>query len=249
MKIFILGLLHSGTTFIGRLLGSHTNASYWEESAVFHKLQRDGLSPDRLFLGGLTIANRYVPSEYPSYGSGNLLHYYLQRGLRIDRCFDPLLSYSGEELLTNALDLLEQESGREHFVEKTPIHVRSADYIRGIFPDCKIIGIVRDPVDNLISIGQVSSGWASTWGRCNRAIVDSCELVIRYEDLLDISAAEGLLEYVFPNEDVSSALDYHRENVHNNRSRIRRDVYTQKQIDRVLDFADRDLARDLGYGG
>jgi hypothetical protein len=140
--VFLVGHPRSGTTFLGRLLGSHPDIGYWEEADLL-----------RFAIWYATELTR--------------LHHHL----RVDATMDPLaLSHqSTRDQLELAQDeqhqanlaamddmrfalrrlqlAFNEQSGKRLLLEKTPTAVVEIQHLDVLLPDARVIHIMRDPRD------------------------------------------------------------------------------------------------------
>jgi hypothetical protein len=88
-----------------------------------------------------------------------------------------------------------RRAGKSRWLEKTPNHIAHMPTLRGIFPDAKVIRIVRDPRDTIQSLLRVPWGPKSLSAAVSMYLdndvpgerfcsSDSLTLTIRYEDLV-----------------------------------------------------------------
>jgi hypothetical protein len=146
--VFVVGCPRSGTTWVQRLLASHTRVRTGQESDVFD-----------LYIGPqLQVWRREL--EINSSGRGGV-------GLG---CY-----FRDEEyvriLKRYALDLLEPMVGSleagELFVEKTPSHVLFTSEIVTLLPRARFVHVLRDARDTVASLVSASRSWGATWAPSN----------------------------------------------------------------------------------
>jgi Sulfotransferase family len=89
------------------------------------------------------------------------------------------------------------ERGRPRWGDKTPLYVRHLDEVRRVFPEARIIVLIRDGRDVALSLMGVPFGPGNVWAaaRMWRSAVEAGEraaarwpqdvLTVRYEDLVD----------------------------------------------------------------
>lgn len=174
--VFVVGCQRSGTTWVQLLLARHPLVSTVNET---HMINR--------FLGPAVRAWDELADDPRDVGLPTLC--------------------SGSEFLETVRDLgrgiLERiaEPGAPVVVEKTPDHALWGDELLKLFPDARILHVVRDPRDVCSSLLAAARGWGSHWAprttyeaahRWNR-YVDAARgirarggdlrLEVRYEDL------------------------------------------------------------------
>ena len=89
------------------------------------------------------------------------------------------------------------ERGKPRWGDKTPLYVQHLDEVRRVFPDSRIVVLVRDGRDVALSLQTVPFGPGNIWGaaRMWRSAVEAGEraaatwpesvLTVRYEDLVE----------------------------------------------------------------
>lgn len=166
--IFIGGAPRSGTTLVQRMISVHSqSASLPGESDVF--------SPKSLF-----DYERFRPYiEYDAFCG------VIERASSVVEFFILL-----HKAALNDDDVFH----RKLVIEKTPQHIKRAQFILDHFPNARMIHVVRDPRDCFVSArssGNIPQGvspatYASYWRRCVTARLrcnDPRIIDVRYEDL------------------------------------------------------------------
>ena len=154
--IFVVGTGRSGTTLLQLMLNAHPSIAICGELHYFDEIQH---------------IKRLLPS-LDSHHSIEQLHSYIQRtetasrlldgerifGAGIERLKqDPSPSY--EKFLKYVLEEYAQAEGARRFGEKTPANVRYILDILSIFPNARIVHLIRDPRDVVAS--RLEMPWAS----------------------------------------------------------------------------------------
>lgn len=147
--VFLLGCPRSGTTWMQRLIGAHPAVETGRESHLFEFYLGPTLQYWQMELEHLTR-----PEARRGQGVMGLSCYFER-----DEFMALFRDYS--------LHLLEHikgglEPGR-FFLEKTPGHALFIPEIRTLFPQCKIIHLLRDPRAVTASMLAASKGWAAEW--------------------------------------------------------------------------------------
>jgi sulfotransferase family protein len=107
---------------------------------------------------------------------------------------------SGDEAYRAALEApfkaYAAQHGKPGWADKTPYYIRHIDEIRRVFPEARIVNLVRDGRDVALSLLRVPFGPANVWAAAHqwRAAIDAGDqaaerleddvLTIRYEDIV-----------------------------------------------------------------
>jgi hypothetical protein len=153
--IFVVGAPRSGTTLLQLILNAHPDVAIHGEIHFFDeilqlKTEIPGFETEQdrdKFLGqlGRTNALQYVPG--------------LQPRLEVVRKRLGTAASPGYELFFLLLmQAFAEESGASRFGEKTPQNIRYLPELSEIFPEAKIVHIVRDPRDVVTSLMRMP--WA-----------------------------------------------------------------------------------------
>jgi hypothetical protein len=142
--LFVVGCPRSGTTWVQRLLATHSQIRTGQESDVFDQ-----------YIGPQLRAWEHELNPAASGRGGVGLGCYFQ-----DADFRRLLR-------TYMLQLLEPMVGGlqpgELFLEKTPGHVLFVREIRALLPEARFIHVLRDARDTVASLLGASRGWGRGW--------------------------------------------------------------------------------------
>jgi hypothetical protein len=194
--IFIVGSTRSGTTLTRSILSSHPNIAladgfhYFVEVANFRKVVPDLRAPgalDRFF--ELLGKSRHYP-HIADLGAD-----LAEVRARLER--DPEPTYGKYFLF--AMEAYAKNRGAARYGEKTSAHVRYLGALQRMFPNAKILHLVRDPRANVASHLHVP--WAARdvvslamkWKVAVRAFLDYCArgprvpenlMEVHYEDLV-----------------------------------------------------------------
>lgn len=154
--IFIVGAPRSGTTLLQNLIASHPQTHSAPETHLFTKISRCLLYERNL----RPIGKKALPAVLPGETiqrlfddlagflpvSDNLLHW--------AATIDGTAHFSIKEIAMRLFTDLGHGNGTI-FIEKSPPHVYFIDEIRRVFPEAKIVNIVRDPRDVIPSINRM----------------------------------------------------------------------------------------------
>ncbi len=142
--IFLVGCPRSGTTYLQKLLASHSQIITGQESRIFsHYIGpqvRDWemmIKPENTGRGAVGLGCYLSVAEF---------YKYIEQSLSI--LLQPIIS----KLEANIF-----------FVEKTPYHALYLKEIIHFLPEAKILHLVRDPQQVISSILSASQTWGSGW--------------------------------------------------------------------------------------
>lgn len=181
---FIVGAQRSGTTWLQLLCAAHPRIAGGEESHLFSH-----------YLGNLS--NQYYLDRQPR---ENLPR---PQGLPCFVTFDEWKDLLRDFSLRVLEKLLQAKPQAQLVIEKTPDHGRQLHLIRQLFPHAKVVHVIRDARDVVVSQMEASRArWGETWAASDaeaaaKRWVDwvsqirrhrhppELYLEIRYEELLD----------------------------------------------------------------
>ena len=153
-------------------------------------------------------------------------HRFVQRAQLVT---DPqhILDRSGPsyaELVDTIFSLHVAKSGKARWGDKTPQYVTEIDVLRAVFPECRVIHVVRDGRDVALSMRKISWGsaclprvardwaWKTTLARKMGALLGDHYLEVRYEALVVDPESELRLICDFLGEEFhASMLEYHHD--------------------------------------
>jgi hypothetical protein len=194
--VFLVGCQRSGTTWLQKVLGGHPQIGTAQESHVFDQ-----------FIGpAVRFWERVVSVDIGRGGVG--LPAYLTR-----EEFDAL----GRELVERVLAHADEYHDKPVFLEKTPDHVRYVDVIHRLFPEARMVMVVRRPEDVVESMLAAGKDWGRNWAprsvlraawHWRRAVKEGLaqletvpadrQLLLRYEDMKQDPAEQTrrVLEFI-----------------------------------------------------
>lgn len=147
--IFVVGRPRTGTTWLGNLIGQHSNVACVHRDGEIGKY---GIAESAYFshvagkFGDLNIDNNLVRLIEVFCNS----HFFELSGLQKDMVYAAHpTSYEG--LFRHVMDRFAEQEGAEFWLEKTPMHALYIDKISKYYQDAKFVVIQRDIVDQVRS--------------------------------------------------------------------------------------------------
>ncbi|MEG3941724.1 sulfotransferase [Microcoleus sp. S36b_A3] len=186
-RIFLIGSPRSGTTILQSLLAAHPEVISFPESKFFHYLLYDQ------FAGKL-------PSRMEAFFRDEIKRPELLKGFDDSQTVETKTRW-----FVGVLDGLAAEQNKSIWLEKTPEHIYFIQDIERLLPDAKFIHILRNSMDTIASLYDVTRNSTELWGdgwdldhcfeRWRHAILTSHKyankshhILVKYEDLLDNKA-------------------------------------------------------------
>jgi len=150
LKIFVLGYGRSGTTMMGRILGNHPDIYMFRELNFFEKLWDRKQEQPLSIVEASDLAARLISINRHGYGLLKDHSDYQEKGRKIvdsitEKTLTPIEVYEA------FLQCTVTENGKRIPCEQTPGYVFYLDEILKLFPEAKIINMIRDPRDVLVS--------------------------------------------------------------------------------------------------
>lgn len=190
--IFIVGSPRSGTTLIRLVLDSHSNIAIAPESAFLFRLARRASRLYRNFCNEAAVTNfisdfrqlKHVRNWFPK----NISNSEIIAQVRIPGEVSQILNV----LFTSYA----KTRGKHRWGDKTPRNLQHIEEIMSLFPQARIIVIIRDCRDVVLSQKQVIFGGLSSYGSAKRWKVDAQFarralsrypekiMLVRYEDFV-----------------------------------------------------------------
>ncbi|MEL7198580.1 MAG: sulfotransferase [Pseudomonadota bacterium] len=191
--IFVVGAPRSGTTMLAAMLASHPAIAAGPETQFFSKLptkKLEGACQDAVWpnaavqlLMSLTLADQKVGTLFAT-DETQLTNFLAARKPSISAILEALTVPFSEA------------HGKKRWAEKTPNHIQHLGTIRRLWPDAKIIRIIRDPRDVGLSTRKIPTFsdqilpniyvWQEWNGRAERFLAaDPGSMTVRYEDIVD----------------------------------------------------------------
>ncbi|WP_082859135.1 sulfotransferase [Microbulbifer sp. Q7] len=191
--VFIVGPPRSGTSLLSAILGSHSRIACGPETDLFRAIPLETAvqivrEKDWRQLAVLQLKSILYPD-----GKSMLSHFGLtEQSINKYLCTQEPTASAIYSAIPAAFAY---RHGKVRWAEKTPRHIMYADTIRLLYPDAKIIRIIRDPRDSIPSvvknIGLSKSfvgefyRWMSVYEQSEPFFRDdSGSVTVRYEDLV-----------------------------------------------------------------
>ena len=151
--IFIVGMPRSGTTLLGVLLNSHSQVGIAMETHYYPQFYRKG--ERRGCLADRRAFEKYVRYFLESSDLDTLRLSSEERVYLFDRimCAE---ERSHRLVLGTVLSYYAERQGKTIYGEKTPVHMHYVDTIKTSFPDARVILVIRDPRDVVLSLRKVA---------------------------------------------------------------------------------------------
>lgn len=205
--IFIVGVPRSGTTLLSSLLGAHSRLSCGPETQVFAQLPIRSMALRRQLLQDWPNNAVRALARIEHVG-GNVADYY---GISSDELAEWLRQQPASlSAVFGAIpEVFRRKCGAARWVEKTPNHLSRVATIRQVFPQARIIRIVRDPRAVAVSLQRVPWGPSDyhaalgLWWKFDSIseaffASDRWATTVRYEDLLRApeDSLRGLCDFI-----------------------------------------------------
>jgi hypothetical protein len=182
IPIFIVGNGRSGTTMLGEILTKAKVGRSFEGHFVTKALKKFGNDP-------LSFKNiEDLINLIESYESAKLFSVNLHKNKY--KTDDGVVA---KDIIIDALEIIAAEHIRKQWIEKTPNYINDLPLILKVFPNAKIICMLRDGRDIANSVLQKSWGANNvyyaglSWQETNyqkTVLSDSRILLVKYEELL-----------------------------------------------------------------
>lgn len=185
--IFIVGAPRSGTSLIRVILNRHPEIGICDETYFFYYVysRRNKFGDLKNIEWRRKLVNRYLATDR--------IH---RLDLDLQQLSDTLMEQgiSYEAFFLSLMWFYAKSNGKRRFGEKTPQHALYAEKLIEMFPDCKLIHVIRDPRDVIASLMRMP--WASKsvlanariWRACNMSAYQcnkkGAYLAVQYEKLV-----------------------------------------------------------------
>ena len=142
--VFLVGCPRSGTTLLQRMVNAHSQVAVMPEAHWIYQLsvQRKGMTPER------TVKDDIVSAllEHPKFA-------------RLGITCDQLLALAGENqratysaFVQRIFDLYGKMQGKDLVGNKTPALVRRLEVVHELWPEARIVHLIRDGRDVFLSL-------------------------------------------------------------------------------------------------
>ncbi|MEB3342538.1 sulfotransferase [Okeania sp.] len=172
--IFLFGCPRSGTTLLQSLLATHPAIASFPETKFFFY----GIGKNRKKLG---LISRHLKQHLNQYFKNEInrpemLEYFPKI---------PLLDLYTRSFI-KVLNILTLEEGKSVWLEKTPEHLLSLDYIEKMLPEARMIHILRNGSDVVASLYEVTHKYPQEWHKpwdidfCLKRWKESIEISLKH---------------------------------------------------------------------
>ena len=166
--VFVVGVARSGTTLLAAMLSAHSRLDCGPESRFFaryrhldaqarRRLVEPTLWPDPAMELLTSLRNQ----SHPVIGLFGLAEDEVRAWLAAR---PPALP----TILESLTELHAQKAGKPRWIEKTPRHLLMTDTLRRLWPQARIVRIVRDPRDTAVSLSAMPFAKESVVGNLVR---------------------------------------------------------------------------------
>lgn len=178
-RIFLVGCPRSGTTLLQSLLTAHPQITSFPESHFFRHLIPN-CNSKRYWLG---IASRKAKPRFEQF-----LKEINSEGMFSYRPQFAIFQYQYIQTFLHVLDTITQQRGKTIWIEKTPGHVQYIDYIEKRIKEAKFIHIIRNGIDVVSSLYEVTHKyppiWHGAWNidKCINHWIKDVQISLNYQD-------------------------------------------------------------------
>ena len=158
-RTFIVGVARSGTTLLQSMVGNHDDIATFPETHFFRKTIDQNWKRKNNFK---------IKREDQKFIKNFLI------GINKEEIYE---KYKGDKLNVNSwgsylikiLDQIAIDDGKNHWLEKTPMHLRYIELISGIqqHNNMKFIHMIRNPLENIAALYDVSKQYPESFQQNN----------------------------------------------------------------------------------
>ncbi len=152
-RIFLVGCPRSGTTLLQSMLAAHPNIISFPESKFFQRV----INPDS-FRGKFGFVSSKARANFNQFFA-DIDRQEMQQLLPQK---SPLVHQHSQAFI-KALDAIALQQNKSQWVEKTPAHLHRINYIEKLVDNAKFIHIIRNGIDVVSSLYQVSCQYPEVW--------------------------------------------------------------------------------------
>lgn len=162
--VFLVGCSRSGTTFLQSLLAAHPEITSFKESHFYQ------------FMVPLKYEHRRYKLQLVSRRFKPHIKQYFEQEIKRPELLQyfpsvPIMLLQNQGFL-KVMKHLAQEQGNHIFLEKTPDHIYYLTYIEKFVPNAKFIHIIRNGVEVIASLYEVTHKYPEPWGGARD--IDTC---------------------------------------------------------------------------
>jgi len=162
-RVFLVGCPRSGTTLLQSILAANSHVASFPETHFYEKL-----FSGKQFLAAFGIASRRARPQWKKFLE-EIGHSEMQTNLPKNAIYVRQFS----ETFIQVLDAITLNQGKLVWIEKTPAHLHSVDWIERLVNRSLFIHILRNGMDNIASLYAMVNKYPETWGRWFSSI-DQC---------------------------------------------------------------------------
>ncbi len=193
--IFVVGVPRSGTTMLSAMLSAHPRLDCGPESRFFARYRHVSAGERSRILDPLTWPRPAVDFIASLQNQGHPVVELFGLELFEIGSFLTERTPSLAAMLESLTVLHMRRAGKARWIEKTPRHLLMTDVLRDLWPDARIVRIVRDPRDVALSLAGMPFAKDSVVGNLvrvdqddrasrQRIAADAGAMTLRYEDLV-----------------------------------------------------------------
>jgi hypothetical protein len=193
--IFVVGVARSGTTLLSAMLAAHSRLDCGPESRFFARFRHLDARQRRATLAQASWPGPAVDFIDSLRNRGHPVVGLFGLELADVREYLAARPPSLAAMLESLTVLHARRAGKMRWVEKTPRHLLMTELLRRLWPDARIVRIVRDPRDVALSLAGLPFAKESVVGNLvrvdqddrasrDRVASDPLAMTLRYEDLV-----------------------------------------------------------------
>lgn len=175
-RFFLVGTPRSGTTLFQCILAAHSQVLSLPETQFFLDLE-----PKRN-----RIARALKLVTPPGRRNYRRFHQWARQFADVRLPQHPFFIRQHTNAFVRLFDTAARRQGKTHWLEKSPIHLRSIDVIKRYVPNARFIHLVRRGSDNIASLYDVGCKNPEWWGKqwtleyCTQFWLDDIRITLRH---------------------------------------------------------------------